>query len=131
MVIKKCKDCDSGLQFGKCVNRECTWFDIQQGEKPESIRLTETLDEIVQPYLANRAKESTILSQINIIVYGLSLLGALIIFISSFGQCNPGEGSCYDGDYTNFFQIGIGIASLLVSTLLWAVIDSFDKYVNR
>ena len=131
MGIKKCKDCDSGLQFGKCINRECTLFDIQQGDQPKSMRSNESVDVIAQPHLANRSKESTILSQINTIVYVLSLLGALIILISSFNQCDPGEGSCYYGDYTNFFQIGIGIASVLVSTLLWAVIDSFDKYVNR
>lgn len=78
------------------------------------------------------------LSVINNVIYVLAIIGSFFIWISSFNQCPPGEdySNCSNyaslyADFTNWSQIGVGIAGFLFSTLLWALIDSFDKYVNR
>jgi hypothetical protein len=70
----------------------------------------------------------SLLGKINLVVYFVSFLGSIFMFLTSFGQCK--DDYCYE-TYTNTYQLIVSIAYFMISILIFAFIASFDNYVNR
>lgn len=78
-------------------------------------------------------KEVQALKSTNGIIYGLSLLGSVIIaFVGAFrGTCIDYCDESYAEYVANPALIAFGVAGLLVSTLTFQVINLFALHVER
>ena len=137
MALYKCRVCNTELQSGKCLNSSCALFDYDQEEKPEPFIPTVSKSETKQNQFESTVrsenyKSSTPLGIINALVFSISAFGSVISLIFSFNQCVDISGFCQDySKFTNWTQLSISVAYLLVSLLIFTFVASFDNYVNR
>ena len=69
---------------------------------------------------------------INALVYAFALLGSVIYFFASFGQCLDGGSDCSSSNkFNNYTQMGLSVGSALVATLIHTLILTFERYVYR
>lgn len=137
MALYKCRVCNTELQSGKCLNRICALFYYDQEEKPEPFIPTVSNSETKQNQIksvvsSENYKSLTLLGIINLIVFIISVFGSILSILFSFNQCADVTGYCAEySQFTNWMQFAISVAYLLVSSLIFAFVASFDNYVNR
>ena len=137
MVLYNCRVCNTELQSGKCLNGDCALFNYEQEEKPKSFFPTKTSIETFQQQVELKVStesqgSSSLLGIINLVVFAISAFGSLLSILFSFNQCSDPTGYCQEySQFTNWIQLTVSVAYLLISLLIFAFIASFDNYVNR
>ena len=127
--MNNCVSCKKPLDGeGFCTNMSCKIIYNQKSDENQST----TKSVLKSKVITESQGSSSLLGIINLVVFAISAFGSLLSILFSFNQCSDPTGYCEEySQFTNWIQLTVSVAYLLISLLIFAFIASFDQYVSR
>ena len=127
--MNNCVSCKKPLDGeGFCTNMSCKIIYNQKSDENQST----TKSVLKSKVITESQGSSSLLGIINLVVFAISAFGSLLSILFSFNQCSDPTGYCEEySQFTNWIQLTVSVAYLLISLLIFVFIASFDQYVSR